>query len=144
MHIINFTIGDWSNDGHNIKENYSVKSTHDVNFLRELHFKAPEIIGFDIGDICSSYCMPNLTDIQIEKLEEFGIIKEGAFNDETCLGSDDVVEIWLECLRYIARIENVENFSLEIAENISVYMHFYGVDHKKRYFNGPGYGVFSD
>lgn len=53
-HFIEFTIGDWSDDGHGESESWIVKSNVPVQELREAHFAATGK-GIDIGKIAAEY-----------------------------------------------------------------------------------------
>ena len=148
MYIIEFVIGDWSSDGHSQKESYLVKSSVPVQDLREIHFKAEEVLGFDIGDLCSQYHENWISRDRYEYLqdllkwevnedidEEYWSDTENRYYIEDI---DELLSIWLDCLRY------VDPSVILTVCNDTKYptIHFYGYDKKKRHLNTPGYGLF--
>lgn len=162
-HIIRFPIGDWSDDGHGKCEYFMVKSNMSVESLRELHFKAPEVIGFDIGKMCSEYEESTLDPDIIKKLIAIGIDPQtyeltGELAVEECwMDEEKLIDIWLDVLKYIDKTiagttNDVDNIKVGVTpiwleldrikkpdyEDIN----FYGMDEKNRHLDTPGYGVF--
>lgn len=137
IHKTKFAIGDWSDDGHGRCHWYLVSSNKTVEELREAHFKAKEVIGFDPGEMCNNYENEHLTEDQVEKLTDAGISTDwDEYNEE--LSSHHILRLWLKCLRV------VEPDLLYIIHEDDKYptMHFYGVDGEGRHLKTPGYGLF--
>lgn len=141
---IKFPIGDWSGDGHEKCDWYIIETAKEIILeeVREAHFKAKEVLGFDIGNICSDYAEDTLSIDQLAKLKELNyecVSNENDLlnNEDWSLQSLDVIKIWLFLLNHI-------NPSLElklIEENIPI-INFYGYDEKQRHLSNPGYGCF--
>ena len=142
MYTIDFTVGDWSGDGHNQKETFLVSSSRSIKELRELHFKAEEYLDFAIGDICADYEQSYIESDQLEQLQALEIVPEDFVNED--LEADDILELWLAILNYVAKMENLDIVLFYNPKTTERYpaMHFYGYDEKKRHLGVPGYGVF--
>ncbi len=142
-HMIRFPIGDWSDDGHGKCEYFEVHSNHPVQHVREVHFKAPEVIGFNIGDMCRNYEECQLSTEVVTKLNAIGIdpnkfLLDGEIDPEDYyMDYESLINIWLAILSYIDPTLELEVIKSE-AENIN----FYGMDEKNRHLETPGYGVF--
>ena len=162
-HIIRFPIGDWSDDGHGKCKYFMVKSNMSVQSVRELHFKAPEVIGFDIGKMCSDYESSTLDDDIVEKLIAISIDPQtynmdGSIAEEECwMDSEKLIDIWLDILKYIDKTiagmpDDVEDITVGIDATAGLELerikkpdyediNFYGIDEKYRHLQTPGYGV---
>ena len=140
-HTIRFPVGDWSDDGHGKCEYYNVRSSHSAEHLREVHFKAPEVVGFEIGKICSDYEDSQLSKDFIDKLtatgmdpNNYGEEYEGSYS----MYPDGIIKLWLDILIYIDADLELEIIKPPEAEPIN----FYGFDEKNRHLDTPGYGLF--
>lgn len=135
MTKIRFPIGDWSDDGHG-KCDYFIASTHmTVQDVREAHFAAPRVLGFDIGDLCRDYCESSINDLTLDKIyeiyPEFEDIYAESFTTKT------MFDLWIKLLNHIDPELNLRSQEEDI-ENIN----FYGYDDKGRHLRVPGYGLF--
>lgn len=147
MYKIKFTLGDWSDDGHCMKDVFIVESTLPVDDLREVHFKANDLLGFDIGSLCSDYGDSSISRERYEKLEKFlsCTIYEDIDDDfweenenEILIDSPkDLLHIWLDCLE-----KTEPGLKLKVIDDDIPNIHFYGRDKKNRHLNTPGYGLF--
>jgi hypothetical protein len=148
MYKIKFTLGDWSGDGHSIRETFIVNSNMTVQNVREIHFKSEEVLGFDIGDICSEYGeswiskdfyyeLQELLDLKVnEDLDdEYWSDTQGRYYFET---SEELLDIWLRCLQKIDPTLILTRIQEEEIPDI----HFSGYDKKGRHLNNPGYGLY--
>ena len=147
---IRFPIGDWSDDGHGKCDYFMVTSNMSVESLREVHFKAPEVVGFDIGSMCSDYESSTLDNDIVEKLMAIGIDPhEYSLNEDTgewdvlletdCwMDAEKLVDIWIDVLKYIHAGLELDRVKKPDYEDIN----FYGSDEKQRHLQTPGYGVF--
>jgi hypothetical protein len=139
-HKINFPIGDWSDDGHGKCDWFLVESNKDVLAVREAHFQCPQILGFDIGDICSEYEVRALDKKIHAKLVEEGIFRNRHFEDEYEgeyeMSPESLMNLWTDILMYID-----PELHLEICKPHDC-IHFYGFDDKKRHLSTPGYGLY--
>lgn len=108
MHKIEFVIGDWSHDGHSQSESFMVLSSVPVEELREINFLDEEVLGFKIGDICREYNEYDVRSDIAKRLRDIGILSQGAEVSTRNLLPDDVMEIWVRSLRYIAEKKNIQ------------------------------------
>lgn len=137
-YLINFSLGDWSGDGHAIHEQFLIESNLPVEELRELHFKFQDLYNIDIGSICREYSsIPrDLLDslILIGVLDSDILLTLGTKNyyvSELAI----LLDIWLKCLKAV-------NPEFVWDHKIVPNMHFSGVDDKNRHLQVPGYGLF--
>ena len=138
-YLIRFPVGDWSGDGHNLCETFDVQSNYPVKQIREIHFKAPEVLGFNIGDICHEYDDDVLDEEIADKLKAIGIdLSEYIHEDEYHLTPNSIIVIWLAILRHIDSTVELIRIDPPKGENIS----FYGFDEQHRHLDTPGYGTF--
>lgn len=134
-YLIRFPIGDWSQDGHNMCDDYYTTSDKPIEDVREAHFKAFEIVGFDIGDICSEY--------ECYALDSNIVVILTALNhpfedmDISFMTSYDVFRLWVWLLNYIDPQLNLKEHKIMASD-----MCYCGVDEQGRHLNTPGYGVF--
>lgn len=115
MHLITFTIGDWSADGHEQSEDFVVASSLPVKELRELHFAATPLLGFGIGEMCEEVDTTELTAKQVERLRALGALDASTTTD-TPMTTRTLLDIWLCVLRAVARHQGIE---LTLEENIT-------------------------
>lgn len=135
-YIIRFPVGDWSDDGHGKCDYFEVRSNYPVQQLREIHFKAPDVVGFEIGNMCREDSQLS-TDV-FGKLIAIGFdLSQYTETEECYMDSEGIIDIWLAILRHIDPSVELERIKSE-AEDIN----FYGFDKKKRHLAAPGYGVF--
>lgn len=132
MQLINFPIGDWSNDGHGKCETYLISTDLNIEDVREAHFAVPEKLGFDIGDLCNDYGNCYLDEEIQNKILD--VCTE--FNDLSDMISENtMIKIWIGLLNYINPALNLK------IENIAA-INFCGRDKQNRHLNVPGYGLF--
>jgi len=137
-YMIRFPIGDWSGDGHDKCEYYNVRSSHPVQHLREVHFKAPEVVGFDIGDMCHEYEDSQLSADIVDKLNTIGIdLSQYTETEECYMYPDSTVKLWLDILCHIDPA-----LKLELVKTEAEPINFYGFDDQGRHLETPGYGLF--
>ena len=145
-YLIKFPIGDWSGDGHEHCEWYTVRSNLTVEHLREIHFSAPEKIGFEIGNICHEYEEDAFTSNLLTFLIKNKIAQKiVAVLESNSLSPDleypdpsSMIITWLELLKFI---EPEFEYSLELADSIPS-IQFGGFDSNGRHLQNPGYGLF--
>ena len=150
-HKIKFVLGDWSDDGHGKAETYLVACTHEVEYLRELHYKLEEL-GIDPGSWASDYESNLIPEDQIDALVKAGIDvafseyclyrDEGDSPSQTegsyyCENIDGLLNMWLDCLNLIDKDVHFQ----VVTDNVPT-MHFYGRDKQGRHLRVPGYGMF--
>lgn len=131
-YLIEFPVGDWSDDGHGKCAYYIVESAKSVKEVREAHFKAQKVCGFDIGDICREYGEQSFSDNVRRKLEDIGFDLQ--IEEIEYLTHRDIVNVWVFLLNHVD-----ESLKLCILDIPSI--NSYGYDRKKRHLNTPGYGV---
>lgn len=135
---IEFPIGDWSDDGHGKCETFLVDSNVSVETLRELHFLAPEQLGFEIGSICQDYGDCTISQEVLAKLKTF--LTEELYEKaaEEYVDAESLCKIWLACLMQIEPTVHLSIVPTPSRESIN----FYGHDAKGRHLKTPGYGLF--
>lgn len=149
MYKIKFELGDWSDDGHGKSKIFLVESSVPVEELREIHFKAPNVLGFDIGSICSEYEKNWITKdfyytlhkvIKVEPNEELDENFWEEYEDKYYFEDvDELLWYWLKCLTAIE-----PTLELKIVDDRThPSIHFYGFDSLGRHLNTPGYGLFN-
>lgn len=137
----NITIGDWSGDGHQIREEFLINSNvDDINVIREAYFNSTDVIGFELGELCNNYAertidewiQPLINKLINEFYEDYKISYE-------CLEPIDLVYIIISA---IMKTDN--SIKLEIANRDEYIpsLQFYGFDEKGRHLEMPGYGLF--
>lgn len=136
-----FPIGDWSGDGHKECIWYTVEADKPVEDAREAHFKCPEVLGFEIGEMCSGHNESILDKDIYETLREKEIItekmqEEYCYNGEFSPGPHELFEIWVGILNFIDPDLNLKSAREELPT-----ITFYGFDKKNRHLANPGYGV---
>ncbi len=147
-YLINFPVGDWSDDGHGKCDHFEVESNKSAQELREIHFSAIDKLGFDIGDICGSYEASELSIDIFDKLVAAGfdiqwqgenqdMEKYFYDNDSRGMGSEEVFNLWIDILKFIDK-----DLEIKVKASESVDISFYGFDRKKRHLKTPGYGTF--
>lgn len=134
------SVGDWSNDGHGLHEDYVVKSAKPVEEVREAHFKIKSATGVDIEDICCECQDCGIMNDDYEKLEALGYGFDDREKEMHTLTAEGMAHIWLFLL-------NLTDPSLKLQfapkEEMPT-LHFYGYDEKNRHINFVGYGCFQD
>lgn len=132
---IEFTIGDWSEDGHGGCDTVLISSNHPVERLREAHFNARTVLGFDIGDICSEYQNNEISESICKQLTTLNI----KFEKEPDV--QELIDLWARLLMVIDPGLNLVPKTMDETPRHPS-MHFYGFDEVKRHLRVPGYGLF--
>jgi hypothetical protein len=133
MNKIKFPIGDWSDDGHGKCDYFFATTRMDIKYVREAHFAAPSVIGFDIGDICRGYREFDISKSIEEKI--LAIFPDWQSESVDC--PESLFYLWVRLLNYIDSDLSLDPIC-EDAEPIN----FYGFDNKGRHLKTPGYGLF--
>lgn len=132
---IRFPIGDWSHDGHGQCDWFIISSNKTVEEVREIHFKCNDVLGFEIGDICSEYGENTIPSTILKILHDNQVTK--LFLSESIHSPETVVQLWLDILKYID-----PSFEYEIENKKIPTIIFGGYDNKKRHLYNPGYGLY--
>lgn len=153
MFDFKLTIGDWSDDGHNHKEDYTItchKGADTIKDIREIHFRTKEHTSLDIGKICSDYGDFRVKDPIINskitalvskhfpnsEAEEY-LLSE-VFTKYETLDSDIMVTLWMAMM-----MDTEPTLKLALSDQPKLpTLHFYGRDEKGRHIDGIGYGLF--
>jgi len=134
VYLIRFPVGDESGDGHERCDYFIVISQKPVSEIRNAHFRAPDVLGFDIGEICSEYGDYHLEQMVVDKLREtgfdFSLLDEGNDEEIGIYGGDELILIWLHFLNHLD-----SDLQLKLLPSVSV---MFG----KRLLEVPGYGLF--
>ncbi len=133
MSLIQFTIGDWSQDGHNQYREFIVNSSHSLADVRAAYKKGVEETGIDLFEICNEYEEGTIPE-EANSLFSHVEIYEG-YADEGIMPS---VEEFFQAILKLIRIGN-EEIKFDELEVQS----FNGFWEKESYFNNAfGYGLF--
>jgi hypothetical protein len=140
VYLINFKIGDYSKDGHEKMESYLVQSKKPVLDIRAAHFKANDVLGFDIGSICEEYEKNSLDSEVTKKLKELNYDMESfdEFDDEDNpveLWPEKVLDIWLFLLNNVDKELELKYLKLPCINDNHA--------HDGKELSSPGYGCFS-
>lgn len=132
-----FPIGDWSGDGHMRSEEYMVRSKKPVKDVREAHFRAPERLGFEIGDICGEYEESKIKEEILAKINPLGYEFKDSDEIDGAIHPTgrEVVNLWTFLL-------NKVDPALELEVIAMPSVNFYGHDSQNRHLGVPGYGIF--
>lgn len=140
----NIPIGDWSNDGHEQCDWFTIKSNFTVEQAREAYFKSVEKSGVDIcKEVACKYEDNSVSEKFLKVFPEFlekDLVKyDPEFNDYDfeyyIESSSDLVE--MVCL-FIQKYN--PEFRYEIID--LPMLPFYGYDKKDRHIGHIGYGLF--
>lgn len=118
-YLIEFPIGDWSDDGHGKCVYYIVISNKPVEEIREAHFKIKPELDIDIHSIDQGIYWKS----ENPKLED----------------PQDLVDFWIECLMKVD-----PDLKLIREERGGTTISFYGFDEKGRHINFVGYTMMGD
>jgi hypothetical protein len=94
MHIIDFKIGDWSHDGHNMTETLILKSDYDASYINIVIEKANEALGFNIRNLCSDYKESSISAEIMKQIFEY--CGNYLYNWEIDSESEDDVDLEVE------------------------------------------------
>lgn len=143
MYKFNIPVGDWSGDGHNMCNYYTVESNKPVEEVREIHFKIKEVIGIDLDKVCRDYEDYTIAD------EEYQILKDLGFEFDSNNFDDDednaivypsgFAKIWMFLL-----MQTDKSLELKMINSDIPNLTFYGFDEKGRHIGLLGYGCLSD
>jgi hypothetical protein len=140
MNKIRFPIGDWSDDGHGKCDYFFATTPLSVQDVREAHFVAPSVIGFDIGCLYAKYREGSLSQEIENKISEILPDTSGLkydWREEDLSPPESLFFLWISLLNEI-------NPALELTPMVSDYedINFYGRDEQGRHLSTPGYGLF--
>jgi len=133
MNKIEFPIGDWSSDGHGKCDKYLATTSLSVKEVREAHFAAPLVLGFDIGDICSEYGEFGIN----PSIEEKILAVFPSWESWSLEGPESLFILWISLLNLIDY-----RLMLTPVDNDAEPINFYGRDEQGRHLSTPGYGLF--
>lgn len=137
MYKFRMSIGDWSDDGHGMHEDFIISSNVPVKVVREAHFAMKDELGFSIEDICSEY-EDSVIDSEITKtIMELGYEFEDIEDGEAGMYPEEMARLWIFLLQKVDA-----NLELKIIKDEIPAFHFYGFDEKKRHIGQVGYGLF--
>lgn len=136
MYKFLMSIGDWSDDGHGLHEDYIIESRKHVEVVRETHFKIKEKTGIDVETICQSCRENTISQENYDKLVQLGF--QFPEPGENKISPDTMAQIWLFLL-------NKTDPSLHLkftGDKELPTLHFYGFDKQGRHIEQIGYGCF--
>lgn len=131
-------IGDWSSDGHGAVENFLVSSNKPVAEVREAHYKIPEVTGINIEEICNMYEEDCIQPAVMSKLWDLGWEIKYGIPDANMPAAQDMANLWAFLL-----MKADPALKLQIVDEESSMLPFYGYDNKGRHISGIGYGLFT-
>lgn len=143
MYKITFKLGDPSNDGHKMTEEYHILITHPILEVQKAYDKATEILGWDyLETVCTDYGdhylyykyyndINNKLNIDISKCLPYSDSLEDLEKDGHCyLETDSFVEIYFEIIS--SQLKDFEWSFRDLEEEL-----FEPLD-------GAGYGLFCE
>lgn len=151
MHLIQFPIGDFNQEGHGVFHNYMMLSNKTVEEIREIHFKSKKLFGFTPEDICNHYNEYKwYCERHLDRLKEYDFdvyrdleIPKGSTIVE--VDGDDIIYIKMDstCMvllwkKLLELTDNTLQLTLLTGKRIT----FFGFDEKGRHINQVGYGLF--
>lgn len=128
--IINLVVGDWSGDGHEKREIFTIRCNIDSKSLKEAYFLGTQIIGFDLSkEVAWDYQDSIISKKHLEILQRHGqnwdwdSLKDPD-DDEIEIVCDDYVDIWM----FIASLGN-PHICYEVVPSTenSIYIGGYGL-----------------
>lgn len=140
MYQIKFPIGDWSGDGHSKCEWFILESNKPLREVRDTHLKSKEVLGFDIGELCSDYCDSFIDEKNFKLLLSNGILipTEVEELDNNGLNADNLIDIWVKCLMKIDSGLILTVIPETVIPSITSYVDI----PTYKYIRTPGYGLF--
>ena len=167
QNIIEFPIGDFSDDGHGHCEYYYCTTPKTLNEVRETHFQLKEEFGVSIGDFCREYDSYQIPGKPVENLRTMGFPIDDwvSFSDgmccffDPCKMSDELYRknmpddsgkhwdnpmfemfvLWTHILNFVNPDLKLKWY--DIKKGVQS-INFYGTDEKGRHLRVPGYGLF--
>lgn len=141
MYRFRMTIGDFSGDGHGLKQEYIIFSNAPVETVREAHYRIKDVTGVDIENICSEYEDDVLDAENVKRLQKSGYpLEDVAADGSVCMNAKEMARLWLFLLQ-----KADPALKLTFAEDEEIPdLQFYGFDEKGRHVDFVGYGVFLD
>jgi hypothetical protein len=136
-------IGDWSGDGHSICDYYSAYSNQPVEQVREVHFKAKEVTGVDIEEICNEYDEPIISSDTVAALEKLGF-DFNTYSAAVCDGDDSQVyaDSWVMVNLWVFLLMKTDStLKITVQKDSTPMLPFYSYDAKMRHIGYVGYGV---
>ena len=138
MYRFYMTIGDWSGDGHNQSEDFLIESNYPVERVREAHFQMKNTIGINIEDICSEFEEDEIDPETVKKIRELGFRFENSSGmGDGIISVPEMASLWVFLL-----MKTDKDLKLEIIENNTPTLHFFGYDEQNRHWGSVGYGLF--
>jgi hypothetical protein len=133
------SIGDWSGDGHEKKQDFIVKSNVPVEIVREAHWNSFDATGINIEEICSDYEEVTIEPDVVNKLKELGF----HFSDIDIDG-DEVYPTAYEMIRiWLFLLEKTDPYlELEVVADEIPNFHFFGCNKQGQHIGQVGYGLF--
>ena len=139
MNIIQISVGDWSNDGHGMFDQfwYCIEDNLEVKDVREAFFKSQSNYpNLDPTKFCDEYLDDQVpSEIKKEAVKK-GLSKRVIENEDFYTEQMAAYVVWFIGLSGV-KLTRVET------EDIPT-LHFYGHDEKNRYAPFFGYGLFKD
>jgi len=144
MYPINFTIGDWSDDGHGRQKQFKVISSEPVEVVREAYWLAEKKTKFKLGSVCSNSYDNALKSSEFEGLRSLGFpFTSEEIHEHT---ENEFVDIdparMLDILLWFLKQGNEQLFFDIVPADAIPSFHFSGYDKKKRHIPQFGYGLF--
>lgn len=138
-------IGDWSNDGHGKCDWYIIESSHSVEEVREMYFKACSEAGYNfVEEFCCDYGDMEITREQAAKIpfdiRDYCDSFNGPNDDlesRLLFYSDGFLALFLDWIKYY----NPSFHWIVIHDDLDM-LPFYGYDDKRRHIGFIGYGLF--
>lgn len=128
QHTIDLVVGDWSGDGHNQKQIFTIKSNLDNGAVAKAFKAGEKKLRFRFRDtVAVSYDDNKVPSDAIEKLKKHGldlgaVIYDYMEGEQVTIGPDEYVDIWL----FIAKLGN-PSFEFELIDSPAINIGGYGL-----------------
>lgn len=99
MHTLQYTVGDWSNDGHGQRDVYFLLSTHDEVELKKAFELGVNNIGHDIRQYFAEYEENSIPVDAAVAFMKYGVELDEPFEDLVWCGPDDVMNIIIATIK---------------------------------------------
>ena len=138
MYRFYMTIGDWSGDGHNQSEDFLIESNYPVERVREAHFQMENATGINIEEMCSEFEEDEIDLETVRKLKRRGFHFENRSGmGDGIISVPEMARLWVFLL-----MKTDKDLKLEIIDDNTPTLHFFGYDEQNRHIGDVGYGLF--
>lgn len=137
MYKFRMTIGDRSNDGHGLYEDFIIESNVPARTVRKAHFSMEDKLGFRIENICSDYEDNTIDSETTKAIEKLGYEFEDFDDDKAYMCPEEMIRLWIFLLQKIDT-----SLELKIVDDEIPHFDFCEPGEEGGYVGQVGYGLF--